>query len=193
MAPEIDALLRALDDAETDASRLAAGLTERQGQWRPAPGAWSIAECLDHLATANEVYLAAMQPAAERALSKRRHRRRPARPGFIGGWFVRALEPPVKKALRGKAPRSIQPRPSPALGESLQAFRRSQQRVREFVARFESIDLAGVRFVNPFVTGVRFSLATGLHVIAAHERRHLWQAHRVLERLGGPDVTNQPS
>jgi len=26
---------------------------------------------------------------------------------------------------------------------------------------------------------VRFSLATGLHVIAAHERRHLWQAWRV--------------
>jgi len=26
---------------------------------------------------------------------------------------------------------------------------------------------------------VRFSLATGLHVISAHERRHLWQAWRV--------------
>jgi hypothetical protein len=36
----------------------------------------------------------------------------------------------------------------------------------------------GIRFVNPFVRGVRFSLATGLHVIAAHERRHLWQARR---------------
>jgi hypothetical protein len=28
---------------------------------------------------------------------------------------------------------------------------------------------------------VRFSLATGLHVLAAHERRHLWQAWRVRE------------
>ena len=26
---------------------------------------------------------------------------------------------------------------------------------------------------------VRISLATGLHVIAAHNRRHLWQAWRV--------------
>jgi hypothetical protein len=42
-----------------------------------------------------------------------------------------------------------------------------------------SFDLAGVGFPNPFVPGVRFSLATGLHVIAAHERRHLWQAWRV--------------
>jgi hypothetical protein len=46
-----------------------------------------------------------------------------------------------------------------------------------------------VRFPNPFVRGVRFSLATGLHVIAAHERRHLWQAwraRRAAER-GGPN------
>jgi hypothetical protein len=34
-------------------------------------------------------------------------------------------------------------------------------------------------FVNPFIRGVRFSLATGLRVIAAHERRHLWRARNV--------------
>ena len=42
-----------------------------------------------------------------------------------------------------------------------------------------------VRFVNPFVRGIRFSLATGLHVIAAHERRHLlqgWKVRRAAER-----------
>ena len=51
--------------------------------------------------------------------------------------------------------------------------------MREFLRRYAEIDLAGVRFPNPFIRGVRFSLATGLHVIAAHERRHLWQAWRV--------------
>jgi hypothetical protein len=35
--------------------------------------------------------------------------------------------------------------------------------------------------VRSFIRGIRFSLATGLHVIAAHERRHLWQAWRVRE------------
>jgi hypothetical protein len=51
--------------------------------------------------------------------------------------------------------------------------------VRTFLRRYGGIDLAGVRFPNPFIRGVRFSLATGLHVIPAHERRHLWQAWRV--------------
>jgi hypothetical protein len=53
--------------------------------------------------------------------------------------------------------------------------------VRSFLRTHADVDLAGVRFPNPFIRGVRFSLATGLHVIAAHERRHLWQARRVRE------------
>jgi hypothetical protein len=33
------------------------------------------------------------------------------------------------------------------------------------------------------VPGVRFSLATGLHIIAAHDRRHLQQGWRVRRSL----------
>lgn len=47
------------------------------------------------------------------------------------------------------------------------------------------LDLAHIRFVNPFIRGVRFSLATGLHVIAAHERRHLRQAWRARRAVTG--------
>jgi hypothetical protein len=174
---EILALEEAYIAAEHEARALVAGLTEQQGTWRAGPASWSVAECLDHLAIANRVYLRAMQPAAERAKAEGRRRRRPAKPGLIGGWFVRSLEPPVKS--KGKAPRSIRPRPSPALADAFDQFLASQEQVRTFLRRYADIDLAGVRFVNPFVRGLRFSLATGLHVIAAHERRHLWQAARV--------------
>ena len=174
---EVLALEEALNAAERDARALVAGLTEDQGTWRARPGSWSVAECLDHLAIGNRVYLRAMQPAAERAIAEGRRRRRPARPGLIGGWFVRSLEPPVKS--KGKAPRSIRPRSSPALADAFDQFLESQEEVRTFLRKYADIDLAGVRFPNPFIRGVRFSLATGLHVIPAHERRHLWQAWRV--------------
>lgn len=45
------------------------------------------------------------------------------------------------------------------------------------------IDGLGVHFPNPFIRGVRFSLATGLHVIAAHDRRHMWQVCNVRKAL----------
>lgn len=176
---DIQALEEALDAAERDARSLVTGLTEERSAWPADADSWSVAQCLDHLATANRVYLRAMQPAAERALARGRRRRGPAKPGLIGGWFVRSLEPPVNPRFRTRAAASIQPRPAPRLDDAVRQFLASQEDVRTFLRRFEGIDLAGVRFPNPFVRGVRFSLATGLHAIAAHERRHLWQAWRV--------------
>jgi hypothetical protein len=176
---EIAALEAAFDAAERDARTLAGGLGEALGGWREAPGSWSVAECLDHLATANRVYLGAMRPRAERALREGRRRRGPARPGFLGRLFIAWLEPPVNPRLRGKAPRSIRPRQAPALRDAIDEFLASQDEVRAFMRTYADIDLTSVRFPNPFIRGVRFSLATGLHVLAAHERRHLWQAWRV--------------
>src|SRR4029453_2049355 len=119
-------------------------------------------------------------PAAA-ALAAGRMRRRPALPGLIGGWFVRTLEPPVRPRRKMTAPGKIKPRTAPALADAFAAFLASQDEARDFLRTYADIDLAGVRFPNPFIRGVRFTLATGLHVIAAHERRHLWQGWR-----GGP-------
>jgi hypothetical protein len=184
---DIQALQDALDATERDARSLVLGLTEEQGGWRQGPGSWSVAECLDHLATANRVYLQAMQGPAARAREEGRQRRKAAMPGLIGGWFVRTMEPPVKRRL--KVPAKIQPRTAPPLADAFSRFLASQADVRTFLRTYADIDLTSVRFPNPFVRGVRFSLATGLHVIAAHDRRHLWQAWRVRQAAERAGVT----
>jgi hypothetical protein len=176
---DIRDLEQALDAVEQDARNLIDGLTPEQGVWRREPGSWSVSECLDHLATGNRVYLRAMEPAAAQALQRGRRRRAEALPGLIGGWFVRTLEPPVKPRFKMRAPKKIVPRPSPTLSDAAAQFLASHDALRAFLTTYADIDLAGVRFANPFIRGVRFSLATGLHVIAAHERRHLWQAWNV--------------
>jgi hypothetical protein len=191
LPPELAALEQALAAAADDAQRVAGGLSEERAAWRPSPSAWNVAECIDHLAVANRVYLQAMQPAAEAALAHGRRRRGPALPGVIGGWFVRMMEPPAAARSKVKAPSKITPRPSPPLGDALTHFLASHEDVQHFIRRYAGIDLAGVRFPNPFVRGVRFSLATGLHVIAAHERRHLVQAWRV--RQASEAAAGQPS
>jgi hypothetical protein len=189
-APDIKNLEDQLDAAELDAQALASGLAEKRAGWRTETGSWSVAECLDHLATANRVYLHAMEEPATCAREQGRFRRGPAVPGFVGHWFVRTMEPPVKSPFRMKAPRIIEPRAAPALADTFASFRPSQDEVRAFLRAYADLDLAAVRFSNPFVRGIRFSLATGLHVITAHERRHLWQAWRVrraAEAAEGPD------
>jgi len=166
-----------LDAADRDARELTAGIPEGIGSWSPAPGSWSVTECLDHLAITNRAYLAAMLNPALEAREKGRLRRRPARPGWIGGWFVRSLEPPAK--LRIKAPPSIHPRRALPLADALASFTAEQGQVRAYLRTQGDLDLAGIPFANPFIPGIRFSLATGLQIIATHERRHLWQAWSV--------------
>ena len=181
---DIRTLEAALDAVDDDARRLLDGLTAEQGIWRPSPDTWSIAHCLDHLATANGVYLRAMERIAADALARGRRRRRPALPGVIGGWFARSLDAPVKPRFKMKAPAKIVPREAPPLADAAAQFFASQDLVRAFLRKYADIDLAGVHFPNPFIPGVRFSLATGLHVIAAHDRRHIWQAWNVRKAAG---------
>jgi hypothetical protein len=176
---ELQALHDAFDANERDARAVVEGLTEPQGIWRSKPGVWSISECLDHLAVGNRVYLDALEPSAARARAEGRTRRREAAPGLVGGWFAKSLEPPVNPWLKLRSPRKSLPRAAPPLADAAVAFFASHRRVCEFLSTYADIDLAGVRFPNPFVRGLRFSLASGLHVLAAHERRHLWQAWNV--------------
>lgn len=184
---DIKDLIDQLDAVERDARALVAGLSEKMGTAQPAPGSWSVAECLDHLATANRVYLAAFGPPVKRAVETGRFRKRPAKPGWAGRMFIASLEPPPKWWSKLKAPKKIRPRAAPPLGDSFESFITSLADARAFLRANAQLDLAGVRFPNPFIPGVRFSLATGLHILPAHARRHLAQAWRARRRLEGTE------
>jgi DinB superfamily len=82
--------------------------------------------------------------------------------------------------MKAKSPKNIQPRTSPSLADAAAAFLSSHTDAQNFLRANADLDLASIRFPNPFIKGLRFSLATGLHAIPAHERRHLYQARAVL-------------
>lgn len=180
---DIRALLDQLAANDRSANSIIDGLSAVQGTWRPAPGSWCVSECLDHLATSGRVYLDAMQGTASIGRARGRTRTRPARPGWIGRAFVNMLEPPPKWWSRLQSPSKIRPLTAPPLAPALAHFLESQANVRTFIHATADLDLATLLFPNPFVSGIRFSLATGLHVITAHNRRHLLQAQRVRQAL----------
>jgi hypothetical protein len=189
---DITKLLDELDAAERDAEALVAGLSEEEGVARVEAGSWCVSECLDHLATANRLYLSAAKEAAERGRAQGRLRRGPAKPGWAGRLFVYVLEPPPKRWTKAKAPRKIRPRTAPPLAETFASFLASQADVRAFLRANADLDLADIRYPSPFFPGVRFSLATGLHVISAHERRHLLQAWGVRRAFEGLSSDRSP-
>lgn len=184
MLNDIEDLDAQIDAVQADVEALVRGLDETSGGWAAAPTSWSAAQCLDHLAVFNGVYLGAMQRAAVKGRAQGRLRRGPAKPGFIGRLFIAEVEPPVKPRTRFRAPSNIQPGAAPSLIDANTRLVASQGEVRAFLVKNADLDLTGVRFANPILRGVRFSLASGLNIILAHERRHLWQARQTLLLYG---------
>lgn len=182
---DVARLLGSLHAADAEARALAGGLDDRAFNWQPNEGrSWSIAQCLDHLARTGQAYLAPMAVAVDAASRRGRARRGPIAPGYFGGLFLRYMEPPPR--FRFPAPREIQPASTGDRDATLAAFLDTQARVRALLERAAGLDLNATRFANPFVPGVRFRVGAGFLIIAAHDRRHLWQARRVRQADGFP-------
>lgn len=178
----LDALGVALDEVERDARRLVDGIEQATFVWRPGPEAWSVGECLAHLAATMAVYL----PAVERGLALARPFPGDAlvRPGAPSRWFVRQVEPPVRRRYR--APRAALPPATVQPGSTWRAFRAGNDELRRLLADGRRVDVNRTRFANPFVRGLRFTVGTGLVLMVAHHRRHVWQAFQVAEAAGYP-------
>jgi hypothetical protein len=182
---ELGRLLDDIDDADRRGAAIAASCNDEQFYWRPQDGnGWSIAQCLDHLGVMNMVYGTAIRDGIEVARRRGSRRREPAKPGYLGSKFVRSMEPPVTRRLR--APRMGKPAPAKERQVILEEYRAGHDLTRQLIADAATIDANQARFKNPFVPLLRFSIATGLFVIAAHDRRHLWQAEQVIRAPGFP-------
>jgi hypothetical protein len=168
-------LHHALDAADARANALAGGLTVAQLNWRADQSSWSIGQCLDHLRITNEVYGRAITEALTGA---RAGTADDIRPGWFGRWFIRTQIEPRPKTAKGKAPKKIVP-VATVDATILERFLRSNQDARALIDRARSVDVNRVRFVNPFVSVIRFTVGTGLEILTKHEDRHLLQAERV--------------
>jgi hypothetical protein len=185
LPPDLQQVFDDINAADRAADLIAAACTDEQFHWRPREGqGWSIGECLDHLATINVVYGDAVRRGIENARARGSTRRAPAVPGFFGALFVKSLEPPVTRRLR--APANARPGPSRRRDEILASYHAAHEQIRRLVSDAAEIDANRACFVNPFIRVVRVRVSTGLRVIAAHDRRHLWQAEQVRRAPGYP-------
>ena len=177
----LHALVDEVDRLEAEARRVVEGLDDRQVNLPPPGGGWSVAQCLDHLARMNVFYVEAVTADARRA-AKTAGAFAGLHPGWVGRWFVRSMEPPVKRKM--KAPiAEVRPGPTLSREEAVDAFVASHGPYRELVALAAETNPDRVIVHNPFYKRVRMKLSTVLLIVPAHDRRHLWQARNVVETI----------
>jgi len=179
------ALIAELDRLERAFRERAGALSPAAWSWRPDAKTWSAGEIVDHLGRTNATYLAALEPALAKLVSRRERRPGPLAPRWAGRLFLTQLEPPPR--YRVPAPRKIRPAPRVDPAAAWEAFSQAQRAVAELTRATAGLAPASVRFRNPIAFDLPvFDLATGLLIIAAHERRHLLQLERLRACPGFP-------
>jgi hypothetical protein len=177
-ASQLDSLIRELQETSRRAETLFTGRTIPQLLRRPGEHRWSAAECIEHLNLTNRSYL----PRIDEALRTLSAQNLTARGPFRLDWNARLLkfwlEPPSRLRLpTGAAFRPIDVQ-EPAAGVA--AFQSLNRQLEERLAAARGLALNGAKIASPFAEKMKYSVYSAFVLIAAHNRRHLWQGENSL-------------
>lgn len=183
---ELQDYVRQLDAVKTDAQGFVPGLADAQFQWRPEPGRWSVAECLDHL----NVSVRATFPAFDRAMDEARAKglmgQGPFKYGRFASWMIGSMEPPPKRRFRTFKVFMPGPTAGRPATDILSEFLAVRDGLIERLRRAEGLDLKRAKVTSPASRFFRMSLGAYFAFVIAHDRRHLWQARQVMAAPGFP-------
>ena len=168
-----------LEDIARDAQTTFGGLDARQLNWRSDPSRWSVAQCFEHLITANRLMIHAAEEALDDSRPRTVWQRLPVLPGFVGRLMIRSLSPDAARKMT--APSEAQPTASDIPADIIQRF---VQQNRDAAASVQALDqerLARTIMASPFLKVITYSVMDAWRLMVAHERRHFEQARRVMQ------------
>ncbi|MFO1476838.1 MAG: DinB family protein [Verrucomicrobiota bacterium] len=161
--------VQVLERSRAQLYRVTAGLTPEQWNFKPATNKWSIAQVVEHLAAAEDFFLANM----ETNIMKAPPREKTADLAALDAFVLQAVADRSKKV---QAPEPLQPVNrfgSPK--DSLQHFRMSRSKTIQFLK--ETQNLRGHATDSPL--GKQLDAYEWLLFAAAHTERHIKQIEEI--------------
>lgn len=162
-------------DSTARAKDLVASVAPDALRRKPEDGGWCAAECLDHLNLTAQDYMRRIRQAIEQ--STVRPPRSEEKLSLVGRYFVRAFEPPARRRFTTAAT-LVPSAPGPRVDVILSRFENIHQQMIRLVEETDSIDRMKIKLPIADSDWVRISVFDTLCLMAAHDRRHLWQAER---------------
>jgi hypothetical protein len=170
-----------LNDATRRARQLVDRTDGRVFTVRPDPKRWSAAECISHLTLTGQAFVPIIQGAIVAAKKSGSKPKRRPRMDVIGGVLRWLMEPPIKRRVRTAPP--FVPRAARPKAEAFAEFASLQSQLMYEALEASEIDFGSVMVVSAFNRRVHYNLYSAFRIIAAHERRHLWQAENAVDEV----------
>jgi hypothetical protein len=175
---QLSSLLEQFQCATREARKLVLGRSASELTSRLEPESWSTAECLDHLTRTTGSFLPPISRAV--ATAPKLTTKRPLRTGTIASLLIRNLEPPYR--LRYKVIPQLVPQETD-FEAAWSAFEKSQSRLSETVCSATGLAIDKVKVSCPVCAHVTYNAYGAFRMLAAHQRRHLWQVQQILTEL----------
>jgi hypothetical protein len=152
-------------------------LSDKQLNWRPNPGVWSVAEILSHL----NAYARYYHPAVKNKIETTRYRN--AKEEFISSplgrsaWKSMKLGRALNVKRKFKAPKGYNPSIDPSLvnGNELIDFKANQNELLEILKLSANVNVRKVKIPISISKIVRLRLGDALMFVVYHNERHMQQ------------------
>ena len=176
----------ALDVIARDAEQEFGRLSGRQLNWRPDEQRWGVAQCFDHLLSANRLMIASARRALDASQPRTIWQRLPVLPGMFGRLMIRSLTPTATRKL--PAPAAARPVFTEIAEDVVRRFADQQRDTAAWLGTLDAARAERTIMTSPFVRVVTYSVLDASRVIVAHDRRHMEQARRVTAMAEFPEA-----
>jgi hypothetical protein len=168
-----------IHDIAEEARLTFGSLDDGKLNWKPDEARWSVAQCFDHLVSANRQLVDQAKSALENPPTSI-WQRLPLWPAMFGRLLVSSQGPKVgrKYVAHSKA--------TPASRIRADIIERFAEQHRELEAWTRTLDESTARrtvMISPFASAITYTVLDGLRLLVAHDRRHFEQARRVLDAM----------
>jgi len=156
-----------------------AHLSDAQLRTRPAPGKWSIVECLQHLNLAERYYVRQLQHKTDRlGLVQYNPTDQTLESDWVGRLTLKFLDP--KSTTKLPAPGLVKPRTASDLNpaEVMSQFLELQTLLRDFLNKLTYLDWNSEKVPTLYGNWLKMRLGDVVRMLVVHTERHLQQALR---------------
>jgi len=148
---------------------------------KPDSETWSISEILDHINFVDGLYIDLISNKFQRKDYKPTGRQK-----FKHRLWVRLtckfFEPPYK--IKFKVPGDNEPNADLPVDEVLRSYKEKREQLIELAEKGRGLALDEITVKSPLSDMLKLRISEAFSFLATHQRRHLWQAHKVLESIG---------
>jgi hypothetical protein len=176
---ELQAELTEHTEELLEAARSHVGLPSDLLQRRPHENSWNVLECYEHMNRFGKLYLRYFNEAINKAKPSRPGSQ--YRPGLLGGWSARSMEPKKNGGIRMpmKTFKTMDPRNEELTALVVERFIKQQEELLPILEKAKELDLDSVK-CRTSLKYLMFKLSDALRFFVNHNRRHFIQIEGIL-------------